>query len=278
MTYRFRAAVGLGEYPNLKTNELRDAFLVEKLFNQEGVDLYYWETDRAVIGSVVPLAAPLKLQTFEHLDSTEFCQRREVGVINLGGPGSALVDGISYDLERLDCLYVGRGSSGISFRSIEPRQPARFFLISYPAHAPYPTMLIRRNQARELSLGAHETSNVRRIYQYIHEDGVKSCQLVLGITILEPGNVWNTMPPHTHRRRSEVYCYFDLPETCAVFHLMGTPDETRHLTVRNGQAVLSPAWSIHSGCGTGSYSFIWAMGGENQRFGDMDAISIPNLY
>jgi 4-deoxy-L-threo-5-hexosulose-uronate ketol-isomerase len=225
----------------------------------------------------VPGRAATPLATPKELAAEFFCERRELGAINLGAPGQVTVDGQSYGLGYRDALYVGRGSRDISFASEDPANPARYFLISYPAHATHPTRVARVAEARQIKLGSPETANCRTIYQYIHEDGIRSCQLVMGFTELDAGSVWNTMPPHTHLRRSEVYLYFNVPADAAVFHFMGPAEETRHLCMHSGQAVLSPPWSIHAGCGTRAYAFIWAMGGENQRFDDMDAISLQHL-
>jgi len=272
-----RHTIGIGEYKRMTTCELRDAFLVAGLFEPGELRTIYWETDRAVAGSAVPLDAPLKLETAPELASDYFCERRELGIINTGGPGSVRVDGKEYPMESLDCLYVGRGSREIHFQSATRTNPARFFLMSYPAHSAYPTLLATQKEANPVHLGSQKTANQRTIFQYIHGNGIRSCQLVMGFTRLAEGSVWNTMPAHTHSRRSEVYLYFDLPPDAAVVHLMGSGNETRHLLVHDRQAVLSPAWSIHSGCGTERYSFIWAMGGENQRFDDMDGIAINEL-
>jgi 4-deoxy-L-threo-5-hexosulose-uronate ketol-isomerase len=265
------------EYQRMTTPELRETFLVDNLFPKNSIQLTYWETDRSVVGSAVPVGSILKLETSPELASTTFCERRELGVINIGGPGKVTVDGAVYVLDSLDGLYVGRGSREITFSSDQDSAPAKFALLSYPAHTAYPTTLIKQAQARQIKLGSQETANDRTIFQYIHEEGVKSCQLVLGFTQLNPGSVWNTMPSHTHLRRSEIYIYFNVPSDAAVVHLMGPGDETRHLLVHSDQAVLSPIWSIHSGCGTKAYAFIWAMGGENQRFTDMDGIPIAEL-
>lgn len=261
----------------MNTAELREKFLVANLFEAGAIHAIYWETDRAVVGSAVPLASPLKLETATELAAEYFCERRELGSINIGGPGGIKVDGEDYPMNPLDCLYIGRGSRTITFRSANPENPAKFFLMSYPAHATYPTILATQKDANQIQMGSPKTANQRTICQYIHENGIRSCQLVMGFTSLAEGSVWNTMPAHTHSRRSEVYLYFDVPTHAAVVHLMGPGDETRHLLVHGGEAVLSPVWSIHSGCGTERYSFIWAMGGENQRFDDMDAILINKL-
>ena len=272
-----RPAVGPREYARLNTRELRETFLLENLFAPGELKLVYWETDRAVVGAVVPGTEPLMLTATPELAAEFFCERREVGVLNLGGAGMVTVDGDVHALHAFDGLYVGRGSREVSFQSDDPAHPARFYLLSYPAHAVYPTTLIPHAQTNRIELGATAAANCRTLFQYIHEGGVKSCQLVMGFTRLEHGSVWNTMPPHTHARRSEIYLYFDLPADAAVFHFMGPGGETRHLVVRSGDAVLSPVWSIHSGCGTTNYAFVWGMGGENQRFADMDGIPVAAL-
>jgi 4-deoxy-L-threo-5-hexosulose-uronate ketol-isomerase len=272
-----RYAVGKEHYQRMSTAELRQHFLVGKLFVPGSMQLVYWETDRAVIGGVIPDDGPLRLENDPVLAAEYFCERRELGAFNLGGPGEIAVDGQRFRLGSRDGIYMGRGSREVEFSSLEKENPARFFLISYPAHAAYPSCMIPHDAANRVDLGAVAAANQRTIFQYIHEGGARSCQLVTGMTRLQTGSIWNTMPPHTHARRSEVYFYFDLPENAAVVHLMGPGDETRHLVVLNEQAVLSPIWSIHAGCGTEAYSFIWAMGGENQKFTDMDAIKISDL-
>lgn len=262
----------------MNTDELRRSFLIDTLFRPGVLDLTYWETDRTIVGSAVPLGAPVELAAPTHVLGAEFfLQRRELGVINLGGSGVVETGGEQHRLERLETLYIGRGTRDVRFHSLAPEAPARFLLISYPAHATHPTAAVRAGQENVLDLGTPEKANVRRLHQQIREGGPASCQLVMGYTEMGPGGVWNTLPPHTHLRRSEVYLYFDVPPDQAVVHLMGPPDETRHLIVREGQAVLSPAWSIHSGCGTSAYRFVWAMGGENQRFDDMDPAPVQSL-
>lgn len=272
-----RYTIGKKEYARTTTEELRDTFLVD-LFDPGKLNLLYCEVERAVIGAAVPVKESLSLEAGTELAADYFCQRREIGVLNIGGSGTVRVDGTAYTMEHLDGLYIGRGSQEISFSSADADNAARYYLISYPAHAEYPTTLARKADANAIELGTLEDSNKRKIYQYIHENGIKSCQLVMGITALEPGSVWNTMPCHTHERRTEVYMYFGLDEASRVFHMMGPADETRHITVANEQAVISPMWSIHSGCGTMAYTFCWGMGGENQRFDDMDHIQIKDLY
>ncbi len=270
-------AIGFNEYRRQTTKELRDTFLLENLFASGEVRTAYWETDRTVVGAAIPAASPLKLETSPELASEHFCERREMGILNLGGSGAISVDGTLYSLAPLDALYVGRGSRDIVLASDNPETPANFYLISYPAHAVHPTVLVRHAEAKKILLGAPETANQRTIFQYIHEDAARSCQLVMGFTRLDSGSVWNTMPAHTHLRRSEVYLYFNLPEDAAVFHFMGPAEETRHLLMHDRQVALSPSWSIHSGSGTKAYSFVWAMGGENQRFADMDSVAIRDL-
>lgn len=272
-----RLSVGIKEYERMTTRELRDTFMIESLFTPGSIDLVYWETDRTVTGSAVPTLAALKLETHPELASEYFCERRELGALNIGGAGKVTVDGVVYEVGALDCIYVGRGSKEITFASNDADAPAKFFLMSYPAHAVHPTKVATQKDANQVKLGSQEMANNRTIYQYIHEGGLKSCQLVMGFTQLEPGSVWNTMPPHTHLRRSEVYLYFNVQPDAAVFHFMGPGQETRHLLMHADQAVLSPIWSIHSGGGTRSYSFIWAMGGENQKFTDMDGIPVADL-
>lgn len=272
-----RYAVGREQYRRMSTEELRRLFLIEDLFVPGQLQLYYWETDRTVLGGVMPGSEPLPLENDPILAADYFGERRETGAFNLGGPAEVIVDGKHFSLGDRDAIFMGRGAREIAFRSPDQSNPARLFLISYPAHAEYPTALVPRDSANRVDLGAPATANQRSVFQYIHEGGQKSCQLVAGMTQLAAGSVWNTMPPHLHLRRSEIYFYFDLPENGAVFHLMGPPEETRHLVVRNHQVVLSPVWSIHAGCGSEAYSFIWAMGGENQKFTDMDPAPISSL-
>lgn len=277
-----RYTIGENEYKRMTTDELRDAFMVD-LFKTGELNLLYCEVERAIVGAAVPtIGSPLQLEAGKELAADYFCQRREVGVLNIGGPGIVTVDGTEYTMENLDGLYIGRGAKEVSFQALAEKEgggsaSARFYLISYPAHTDYPTTQAKQADANVLELGTVEDSNHRKIYQYIHENGIQSCQLVMGFTALEPGSVWNTMPCHTHERRTEVYLYFDLDEDSRVFHMMGPGDETRHIVMANEQAVISPMWSIHSGCGTKAYTFCWGMGGENQRFDDMDHIQIGDL-
>jgi 4-deoxy-L-threo-5-hexosulose-uronate ketol-isomerase len=264
-------------YQRMDTSELRQSYLLEGLFTAGQARLVYVETDRAIVGSIVPTSSDLTLPAAKELASSFFAERREIGILNLGQAGAITVDGHEYRMEPRDGLYIGRGSREVAFRSDKAADPARFYLVSYPAHATYPTTHARQGDAEKIHLGTGATSNDRIIYKYIHAGGVKSCQLVMGITSLAEGSVWNTMPCHTHARRSEVYLYFDLKPDNFVVHLMGPPRETRHLIARDGQAVISPGWSIHSACGTSNYSFAWGMGGENQEFTDMDAVAMKDL-
>ena len=264
-------------FSRMTTQEVRDEFLIDTLFQPDSIEMIYSDIDRAITGSVVPAKKTLSLSASDELRADFFCQRRELGVLNIGQAGTVTVDGTDYAMANKDGLYIGRGSKDISFSSDNSKDPAKFYLLSYPAHADYPTKHIKMSEAEPVELGTIEASNKRTIYKLIHPAGAKSCQLVMGFTELAPGCVWNTMPPHTHERRMEVYMYFDIADDTRVFHLMGKPDETRHIVVADGQAVISPSWSIHSGVGTGSYTFCWGMGGENQAFDDMDNLTIDKL-
>jgi 4-deoxy-L-threo-5-hexosulose-uronate ketol-isomerase len=270
-------APDIERYPRLSTDELRSGFLIPNLFQAGTIQTVYTDLDRAVIGGAVPTSGKLTLATAKELASSYFAERREIGVINIGGKGSVTVDGKEFTLAKRDCLYIGRGSKQIEFGSAKAQEPAWFYFVSYPAHTAYPTRLATVSEATAVELGAQREANVRTIRKYIHKDGIHSCQLVMGFTELKEGSIWNTMPPHTHSRRTEVYLYFDVAADAAVFHFMGTAQQTRHLVVHNGEAVLSPPWSIHCGAGTRQYCFIWAMGGENQEFADMDQLGVGEL-
>ena len=265
------------EVMQMSTADLRENFLIENVMQPCTLQLTYSHYDRVIIGGVVPAGSAVALENFENLKAEFFLERRELGVINVGGPGSIEVDGQDYALGKLDCLYVGRSSRNVLFKSDDAAQPARYYLLSAPAHHDYPTTFMPKEQAMPTTIGSLETSNERTIYKYIHKEGIQSCQLVMGLTILNTGSVWNTMPAHTHDRRMEAYFYFDVPEDQAVVHFMGQPQETRHLLVHNHQAIISPPWSIHAGCGTRNYAFIWGMGGENKDYSDMDAVKISEL-
>ena len=241
------------------------------------VRLTYSHYDRMIIGGIMPVNKTVALPTYEALKAKYFLERRELGIINVGGDGEIKVNGNAYEVNKLDCLYVGRGNEKISFKSKKKDNPAKFYLLSAPAHHTYASRLMKKEKASPTELGALETANQRTIYKYIHADGIKSCQLVMGLTILKTGNVWNTMPTHVHDRRMEAYFYFDIPANQKIIHLMGEPTQTKHLVVSNDEAIISPPWSIHSGCGTSNYGFIWGMAGENYNYADMDAVNINDL-
>ncbi|MFZ0743560.1 MAG: 5-dehydro-4-deoxy-D-glucuronate isomerase [Terracidiphilus sp.] len=264
-------------YPRMTTAELRAAFLADEIFRPGRIDLAYVDLDRTVIGSAVPLKEPLTLESDPDLRADYFTERRELGILNIGGAGSVAVDGHNFELANLDAVYVGRGSKNILFTSYNASTPAEFYLLSYPAHTSYPAAKIESRTVEPVVLGAHETANHRSITKLVHLEGTRSCQLVMGVTKLTKGSVWNTMPPHTHMRRSEVYLYFNLGPDDRVVHLMGPAHETRHIVVANKQVVISPGWSIHAGVATASYTFCWGMGGENQVYSDMDPLAIADL-
>ena len=274
---KFLSTADCGSYRRMTTDELRERHLIQGLFMPGEVVLSHTDADRAIAGSVVPLGEPLALPAHRELASDFFCQRREIGIVNIGGPGRVLVDGQLFEVHNRDSLYIGRDSREVQFMSDSKANPARYYLLSYPAHAACPSALVRQADATRLRLGSSDMCNERSIYQAIRPGIVDTCQIVMGFTQLEPGSVWNTMPPHTHRRRSEIYMYFDLGKDCNVFHFMGEPGETRSLVVRDGEAVVSPSWSIHSGVGTRNYTFVWGMGGENQEFDDMDHVAPGEL-
>ncbi|MFB5265349.1 5-dehydro-4-deoxy-D-glucuronate isomerase [Paenibacillus enshidis] len=260
------------------TERLRREYVIESLFVPGELKLVYSHVDRYIIGAAVPVQEAIELKAdSKTIGADTFLERREVGIINIGGPGTVTVDGSDYKLDTRECLYVGLGAKEVLFKSSDSANPAKFYLNSTPAHKTYPTVKTGPSDAFNVHLGSIEHSNERTIYRYIHDKGIQSCQLVMGMTILEPGNMWNTMPAHTHNRRSEVYLYFNLPDDAVVFHLMGEPQETRHVVMRNEQAVISPSWSIHSGVGTHNYTFIWGMAGENQIFEDMDGVAMGEL-
>jgi 4-deoxy-L-threo-5-hexosulose-uronate ketol-isomerase len=261
----------------LDTAGLREHFLLTDLFQAGKVELRHWEVDRAVIGGAVPTTELLAMPIPREMAAETFCERREVGVMNLGGTGTVKVDGTAYALEACDALYVGRGVKSITFASDSAVAPARFYLLSFPAHSAHPTRLVRKADANVLNLGSPAEANARVLRQYICPGRVESCQLVMGYTEMLEGSVWNTFKPHTHARRCEIYLYFGVSEGECVMHFMGEPTETRHLVVRDLQAALSPNWSIHGGCGSRAYAFVWGMGGENQVFTDMDPVAMDRL-
>lgn len=264
-----RHATAPDQIRHFGTAELRARYLVEGLFGPE-VDGVYTHQDRMVVAGVRP-SGKARLGAFDPLRTEHFLERRELGVINIGEPGTVEVDGVPYELDPKDCLYVGRGAREVTF------ERGTFYLVSAPAHETFPTTHARLKDVDPVRLGGADGSNDRTIYKYIHLDGIRSCQLVMGVTVLEPGSMWNTMPCHTHDRRTEVYLYFDLPRDERIVHLMGRPEETRNLIVANEQAVISPSWSVHCGFGTRSYAFVWAMAGENQAFDDMDQVAITEM-
>jgi 4-deoxy-L-threo-5-hexosulose-uronate ketol-isomerase len=268
---------GPTETRRMDTAELRDRFLLGGIFQPGEVTLRFVDLDRVVIGGAVPADGPLRLEAPPEMASEFFTERREVGVLNVGGGGSVTVDGQRHTMAFRDGLYVGCGSRDVSFESDDPATPARFYLASYPAHAEHPTTHVAHADAEATELGTVAQANRRILRKYFHPGGVKTAQLVMGVTELQEGSVWNTMPAHTHARRTEVYLYFRVPQDAVVVHLMGEPDQTRHLVVRDEEVALSPGWSIHSGCGTAAYSFCWAMGGENQVFADMQGVAMDAL-
>jgi 4-deoxy-L-threo-5-hexosulose-uronate ketol-isomerase len=265
------------EVRRMDTQALRDNFLISGIMSKDEIIWIYTHYDRAMVGGVMPVHAPVHLTAPSELKADTFLARREMGVINVSGAGKVVADGKEYLMEKLDCLYLGKDTVSVSFESTDPNDPARFYLMSAPAHHAYPSQLMRQQDAMPTPMGDVLNSNKRVIYKYIHPGGIRSCQLVLGLTILEPGCVWNSFPPHTHDRRMEVYFYFDVPDGQRVFHIMGQPAETRHIVVGNHEAVVSPPWGMHFGCGTSGYGFIWGMAGENQEFSDMDHVHIDDL-
>ena len=264
-------------YPTMTTAQIREAFLIDALFRPGELHQVHVDLDRAVVGMAAPLRSPIGLIADETLGAKLFTERRELGVLNITTDGVIHVGSESHVLASLDCLYIGQGAKEITFESTTPDSPAVFYLLSYPAHCSYPTTLVRKADASLVELGSAEMCNRRTVCKYIHLDGARSCQLVMGVTHLHSGSAWNTMPPHTHMRRSEIYMYFNLPEQARVFHLMGFAEETRHVVIKDREIVVSPGWSIHAGVGTQAYSFCWGMGGENQDYGDVDPVPIETL-
>jgi len=275
--YDIRFAIDPVSASAMNTEELREHFLIEELFTLGGVNWTYTHYDRMAVGGAMPAGKALDLDGIEPTGTVNFLDRREMIAVNVGGAGTITVDGTEYALAPRDMLYVGMGSVDVSFASAMTNDPAKFYLLSAPAHASYPTKLIRQSDAKRLDLGSQETANERSIFQFVNPDSVQTCQLVVGLTSFAPGSVWNTMPAHVHDRRMEAYLYFDLKPDAFVVHLMGEPDETRHLIVRNEQAILSPPWSIHAGAGTGAYTFIWAMAGDNVDYTDVEKVPMEAL-
>jgi 4-deoxy-L-threo-5-hexosulose-uronate ketol-isomerase len=272
-----RYTPGPQQFKRMTTAELRESFLIENIFVPGEVTLHVLDLDRVIVGGAMPVDASLELGAPPAIAEEFFNARRELGILNIGGNGSVTIDGEQHLLAKLDMVYAGRGTRNISFASDDAQLPARFYLVSYPSHGAHATKVIRYNDAQAAELGTQENANRRKLSKYIHPDAMPSSQLVMGVTELHSGSVWNTMPPHTHQRRTEIYLYFDIPQDAVVFHLVGEPNETRNLVVRDGQVALSPSWSIHSGCGTSNYRFCWAMGGENQVFSDMQGVGMGDL-
>lgn len=270
-------AVHPEDFVKYNTQQIRDKFLLETLVETDVLNSVYTHYDRMVVGAATPVTKALTLPTYDQLKSENFLDRREVGIVNIAGKGSVHVDGEKYEMEKLDCLYIGKGKKEVIFESNDYASPAKYIFFSCPAHHEYPVQLMRPAEALPQEMGTAENANHRTINKYIHPDGLKSCQLVMGVTSFKPGSLWNTMPPHLHDRRMEAYFYFDLPEKQRIIHFMGEPHETRHMFLNNEQCIISPSWSIHSGTATASYSFIWAMAGENMSFADMDFQDITTL-
>ena len=275
--YNVRYAIGPRETNQMGTKALRDEFLIDQVFGIDQINWIYTHYDRYVVGGVIPKKTVVKLETIDPLKANFFLERREMGIINVGGNGSVTADGVNYILGYKEALYLGRGTKEVSFSSEEISSPAKFYINSTPAHQAYPSRKVGRDEAEIVDLGTPETANARSIRKLIVNSILPTCQLQMGMTELKSGSVWNTMPAHVHDRRMEVYFYFEVPEDQAVCHFMGAPNETRHIWMANEQAVISPPWSIHAGSGTSNYIFIWGMAGENLDYGDMDGCPIPSL-
>ncbi len=265
------------EVSRMTTAELREAFLMDSLVKEDELTCIYSHYDRLITGGVKPVKQSVPLHLHEELRAEYFLERRELGIINVAGDGTVIADGVSYELPKQACLYLGKGTKEVTFQSNDAAIPAVFFLLSSPAHQQYENRLMLKEDASPVNLGSQETANKRTVYKYIHLDGIRSCQLVMGLTVLDQGSVWNSIPPHTHTRRTEVYFYFDVPEDQRVFHFMGEPQETRHIVMNNYDAVVSPPWSVHCGSGTANYGFIWGMAGENQVYSDMDPVAVSEM-
>jgi 4-deoxy-L-threo-5-hexosulose-uronate ketol-isomerase len=265
------------EMSEMNTQQQRENFLIQNLMVPGNISLTYTHYDRMIVGGVVPEATAISLPNEDELKANFFLERREMGIINVGGNGTVTADGVTYELEKLECAYMGKGTLEVSFSSSDVNDPAMFYILSVPAHHTYPNRKMTKDEAQPINMGETSTSNKRTIYKYIHNDGIQSCQLVMGLTTLEEGSVWNSVPPHTHTRRMEAYFYFDLHEAQRVMHFMGRPQETRHLVMANNEAVISPPWSMHFGVGTANYGFIWGMAGENKEFTDMDPVPVATI-
>jgi 4-deoxy-L-threo-5-hexosulose-uronate ketol-isomerase len=260
----------------MSTQQLRDTFQITNLFVPGELVAHFTDLDRLVVGGVTPTDKAIELPNHKETGRAFFLERRELGAINIGGPGKVMADGQTFALERLDCVYLPMGTKSVTFASDDAKNPAKFYFLSCPAHAAHPARVMKSAEASPVHLGSQETSNKRTIYKFIHQGGIQSCQLVMGLTALEPGNVWNSFPSHTHWRRTEIYFYFDLGPN-VLSHFLGEPQETRHLFLHNEDVALSPNWSMHFGVGTGNYKFIWGMAGENQVFDDMDQVKPLDL-
>ena len=276
-----RYSVNQRDFKRYTTEEVRGEFLIENLYKKDEVVAVYSHVDRMVTLGCMPVNEVVSISkgidVWANFGTDYFLERREIGIFNIGGAGKIKADGEVFEMGYKDCLYITKGTKEVTFESNSPENPAKFYMVSAPAHTSYKTTFISIEKAAKKPLGSMETSNKRVINQFIHPDVLKTCQLSMGMTVLEPGSVWNTMPAHTHERRMEIYMYFEVPENQVVFHMMGEGQETRHIVMQNEQAVISPSWSIHSGAGTSNYTFIWAMGGENQAFDDMDNIATTDL-
>lgn len=276
-----RYSVNQRDFKRYTTEEVRGEFLIENLYKKDEVVAVYSHVDRMVTLGCMPVNEAVSISkgidVWANFGTEYFLERREIGIFNIGGAGKIKADGEVFEMGYKDCLYITKGTKEVTFESNSPENPAKFYMVSAPAHTSYKTTFIPIEKAAKKPLGSMETSNKRVINQFIHPDVLQTCQLSMGMTVLEPGSVWNTMPAHTHERRMEIYMYFEVPENQVVFHMMGEGQETRHIVMQNEQAVISPSWSIHSGAGTSNYTFIWAMGGENQAFDDMDNIATTDL-
>jgi len=270
-------AVHFNDFKKYDTAQIRENFLLTDLEKDDAIELVYTHYDRMLAGLANPIHHALELPTYVNLKSEYFLERREIGIFNIGNTGKVEADGVVYELEKQDCLYIGKGTRKVVFTSNDAANPAKFFLCSAPAHQTFPTTLRKVADANHLQLGSTATANERELNQFIYDGGVQSCQLVMGITSIKPGSVWNSVPPHMHDRRSEIYFYFDLAPENILLHVMGQPQETRHLVIKNNEGIVSPPWSVHFGTGTGNYSFIWAMAGENKQFTDMDPAPVTTL-
>ncbi len=275
--YDMRYASGPEAVKKYDTQQLRDEFLIQNLFKEDGIEWVYTHYDRFMVAGVVPVKKAVELETIDPLKSSFFLERREMGIINIGGAGTITVDGTVYDIDHKEALYIGQGNKAVSFSSNSADKPAQFYINSTPAHKAFPNKKIGTDDVEVIELGSPETANARTLRKYIVNSVVDVCQLQMGMTSIKTGSSWNTMPAHVHDRRMEVYLYFEVPEDQAVCHFMGQPTETRHIWMANNEAVISPPWSIHSGSGTSNYSFIWGMAGENLDYGDMDVCKINEL-